>query len=297
MTIAIIGASGSIGSVLVEHLLAKTNFKLVLFSHHAEAIHFTREQERRLTHIDGDVMIKMDIEQAVANCDIAVYLVHLMGQGSYGSYVDMEKKAAKNFAHAVKKKQVQRVIYVGGMGQDDADMTPHLKSRHETGAIIRKVVPQLIELRTPMVIGRGAAGYEIIRLLVNRFPVVPLPTWSRAITQPVTVADVVRYIAAALLLKDKSHITIDIGGPDKLSYFDVARQYAAFKHRRVAILAVPGIPKPLAAWVFRRFKHIPSAITVADMIESAEYSAVIDNNDARQLFPSITPEPIVNAFN
>lgn len=292
MTIAIIGASGFIGSALTAYLLKTTEHSLVLFSHRASRLVFTAEHERRIKHVDGSIMHPQDIVNALRDCDKAVYLVHLMGHGK--NFKKSEAVAAHNFGKAAANNGIERVVYVGGMG-DPETQAGHLQSRHATGDIIRKYVPSLIELKTPMVVGAGGAGYEVIKSIVEHSPIFPMPRWAKAMTNPITVDDVARYAAAALALSTAKHHSIFIGGPERLSYAEVAQRVAKHSHKQIRVVPIPFAPQTLAAWALRRFKNNAFAVTVADMIGSAQHSTKADS-EALQIFPTIKPEPIETAF-
>lgn len=295
MHVAIIGASGFIGSEVTRQLLARTDYDLTLFSHRASELQFTPVQERRIRHVNGSVLTAKDITAALADCHLAVYLVHLMGSGKKGSFSSAEERAAQNFSKAVRTHGIKRVIYVGGMGDDAPNLTQHLTSRSKTGKILRSNIDQVIEFKTPMVIGQGGAGYEVLTQLVRRLPIFPVPAWARGRTYPITCADVARYVIEALTIKDTSHISVAIGGPEQLSYPQIAERYAAWKHQRLRQLPLPFVPQKLAILFLRSFKRNSYAVTVADMLGSAGYTPQADMKQARRLF-AVKPEKIENGF-
>lgn len=291
MNIAIIGASGCVGTDLTARLLKTTNHALTLFSHNATDLEHPAHTEPRLTRLNGDILKPDDINRALEGCDVAVYLVHLMGNGAT-PFEDRERQAAMNFVSAVKSSGVRSVVYVGGMGSRDTKLTRHLRSREQTGQIFMKHLPNIVVLHTPMIIGKNAAGFEVIRSLV-RFPLLPVPTWANGITRPITVDDVSRYIIMSL--DQKRRTEVHIGGPETLSYVDIIRRYAAFRRKQVFVLFVPFVPKRLVALIFGLFKHSRPAMTVADMIESAGYSTTnVESNIPRYL--DAKPSPIEQAF-
>jgi uncharacterized protein YbjT (DUF2867 family) len=297
MTIAIIGASGCVGSATTEYLLTHTDHQLMLFSHNAERLSFKPDQEARLKHVNGDILKPADILGALKGCQVAIYLVHLIGNSQIGhDFLAAEELAATNFAKAAKVSAVQRVLYVGGMGKPGDQLTQHLESREHTGNIIRSNVPLLIEFKVPMIIGRGAAGYEVLRAMVTKLPILLVPTWANALTQPITVTDVARFISAAVTLATTTHLTIEIGGPEQLNYVQIARRYAEHLHKKLFVLTVPFVPKSIAAKVIRSYHGHPVAAIAADMIASAGYPMLVEESSARRYFPSITAERIDTAF-
>ena len=294
MNIAIIGASGCIGTNLTRHLIDTTGHTLTLFSHNANDLTYSGVNEERMRYIDGDILNPKDIEVALLGCDVAIYLVHLMG-ADRAAFDDAEARAAKNFVQAVKASTVKSIVYVGGMGHTGQKLTRHLGRREQTGVILTEGLPNVTIWHTPMVIGKNAAGFEVIRSLVRHFPVLPVPAWANGTTRPIIVDDVSKYIVASV--KNQGHNAIDIGGPESLTYLDVIRRYAAFKHRTIVLIPLPFIPKRFVAWLFRLFKKSKSAITVADMIESATYSTDSTKSDTTAVqFPGIVPVPIEEGF-
>jgi len=297
MKIAIIGASGSIGTVLVQHLLNTTTHQLILFSHHAEDLHYSEAHERRLTHINGTVLKKTDITNALKNCDAAVYLVHLMGDiKRKGQFMDADAEAATNFAEAAALHNIQKIVYVGGMGQPDQEQTQHLASREQTGKIIRKHVQQLIEFKVPLVVGPRAAGFETLRSLVEHLPLLPIPAWANAEAQPIVVDDVARFITAAIELPTGKHITLEIGGPEVMTYQVLAERYAVYKNKRLRVVRLPYIPKRLALAAIRLIVPRATSATVTDMIDSAAIPMTTDMSRAQQLFPNIKTKPVEAGF-
>lgn len=297
MNIAIIGASGSIGTAVTKQLLANTNHVLILFSHNAEKIHYRPEDEARLNQIDGSILNEHDITHVLSGADVAIYLVHLMGgKSNEGSFIDREKTAVDNFVHAAKHHKVKRVIYVGGMGSENQKLTKHLVSRQNTGRTLKRDLPLVIEFNVPMVIGPKAAGFEVIRSLVNHTRVLPVPTWANAITNPIALSDVSNYVVAAINAPISNSRSIPIGGPEALSYREVIKRYAKFKRKSVLLIPVPFAPKSIVSFLFRLNPNSKALVTVADMIESAGYSVAFRNSEAAKHFPSIRPKKIKSDF-
>ncbi len=296
MKIALLGASGCIGSVLTQYLLDNTQHDLVLFSHHAKRLQFEDKEEQRLTHVDGDVLQLDDIKKAVRGCDMVIYLIHLMGNAEVGrQFESAEQTAARHVVIALREAHISKLIYIGGAGNETTVPTRHLLSRNKTGEILREGIAEVIEYRTPMVIGKQAAGYEVIRNFVNNVPIIPVPTWGNASTQPITVTDVVRYIHAAINAPNTGHHIIDIGGPERLTYSEIFKRYAQSKPKRVYIFVTPLIPRWVVRCVFRLFKRSPAMITAADMIESSQHSYRVRTN-MPTFAMHIQTEPIEKAF-
>ena len=168
----------------------------------------------------------------------AYYLVHLMSSSK--DFEREDRQAALNFAAAAKKAGVRRIIYLGGLGDDaDPKLSPHLRSRHEVGEILRQSGVETIEFRAGMVVGAGSLSYQLMKSLTDRLPVMLCPKWLTTPTQPIAVDDVLAYLVVAKDLPvDESHI-FEIGGTDVVSYGDLIREYARQKGLRRWLISVP----------------------------------------------------------
>jgi uncharacterized protein YbjT (DUF2867 family) len=224
----------------------------------------------------------------------AVYLVHMMGQR--GNYATQEAKAARVVGGAAAEVGLPRIIFMGGLGNDKHKLSKHLKSRHHTGELLRKKAPLVIELRASMVIGDGSAGYEIVKNLVHRLPLQTMPKWCKTKTQPITLHNVLQYITASLTVSVQQHITVEIGGPEQLSYQELVQRYAAFCGHKPIIIFVPIVPLWLGALWINLFTPRQHAKVGRPMVESLANPMVVTNDLAQKLFPNIDLEPIESSF-
>jgi uncharacterized protein YbjT (DUF2867 family) len=181
--------------------------------------------------------------------EVAYYLVHGMGRGSNGSFRERERQAASNFARAAREAGVERVVYLGGLGEDPG--SEHLRSRHETAEILAAEGPPLTYFRAAMVVGRESESYKVLRSLVERLPVMIAPAWLETPTQPVAVDDVVGYLADAAELPAAAGREVQIGGPDVLSYGEMLDRMAlALGKRPAPKLKVPVLTPWLSSlWI------------------------------------------------
>jgi uncharacterized protein YbjT (DUF2867 family) len=172
----------------------------------------------------GDATDAADLARACAGVDVAYWLVHSMEGG-----VDFERAdrlAAERFAAACIAGGVRRIIYLGGLGADDDRLSAHLRSRHEVGAILRASGLEVIEFRASIVIGAGSFSFDLVRTLVERLPLMICPAWLATPTPPIAIDDVVAYLSAAIDLPASGPRIFEIGGPDKVSYGAIMREYA-----------------------------------------------------------------------
>jgi len=214
--------------------------------------------------------------------------------GSASSFEERDRDGARAFAEAARKAGVGRIVYLGGLGEQSTDLSPHLRSRHEVGEILRASCPQVIEFRASIIIGSGSLSFEMIRALVERLPVMITPRWVSVPAQPIAVTDVLGYLLAALELPTDGHRTFEIGGADRVSYADVMREYARQRGLRRFMIKVPvltprlsslwlGLVTPLYARVGRK------------LIDSIRHPTVVTDPGASNVFP-IRPKGIGEAI-
>ena len=166
---------------------------------------------------EGDVLDGNSLAGAGRDVDLAYYLVHSMGRGGDANFVERERSAARNFARMASAEGVGRVAYLGGLGGDEAG-SRHLRSRHETGEILRAEGPPLTYFRAAMVVGSESESYRMLRDLVNRLPLMIAPSWLETPTQPIGIDDVVAYLEQAPRVAASEGREVEIGGPDVVSY-------------------------------------------------------------------------------
>lgn len=174
--------------------------------------------------VKGDCLDEASLPRAMEGIDVAFYLVHSMGAKK--GFEEEDQVAANNFAKAARRAGVRRVIYLGGLGDGEQQLSAHLRSRNEVADILRSSGIPTIELRASIVIGSGSLSFEIIRALVQRLPVMICPRWVEVKAQPIAIEDVVAYLVQALDLPGDAGATYEIGGADQVSYGDIMREYA-----------------------------------------------------------------------
>lgn len=198
--------------------------------------------------VRGDLLDAESLEGVFDTCTEAVYLVHSMEQGS-SDFGERDRRAAQNFAEAVGRSGVERVVYLGGLGEGE-ELSEHLTSRQEVGGILASGETPVTELRAAVVIGSGSVSFEMLRYLTERLPVMVTPKWVRTMCQPIAIADVLEILVAALGERDGNAIR-EIGGPDRLSYEEMMRIYAEIAGlARRWIFRVPALtPRLSSLWI------------------------------------------------
>jgi uncharacterized protein YbjT (DUF2867 family) len=251
------GATGYIGGRLWR-LLERQGYRVRCLARRPEVL---RQKVGPSTDVvAGDVLNLPSLDIALRGVDAAYYLVHSMGSRSFE---EADRTAARNFGQAAKAAGVRRLVYVGGLGSEDEVLSPHLRSRHEVGRILRESGVPVLEFRASIVIGPGSLSFEMIRSLVERLPIMITPRWVNVTAQPIAIDDLLEYLLAALRLPVSQYRVYEIGGADQVCYADIMRAYARERGLRLRLLSVPvltpylsslwlGLVTPLYARVGRK---------------------------------------------
>jgi len=292
MKIAVLGATGYIGHNLINKLLKETNHHIVAMAPNTATL--TVEHER-LSKVNVDVFDTAKLEESLAGCDMAYYLIHMMAQHKI-EFDKAEAKAAESFASAARAVKLKRAIYLGGLGNDADKLSKHLASRHHTGELLRRQIDHVLEFRASMVIGNGSISYDIIASLVHKLPILTLPAWSKTLTQPIGLEDALDYLVEGLNIEMKNHEIVEIGGPEKLSYKELMRRYATWKKTKALFIDLPVIPVGIAAWWLNIFTPKKHAKVGRAMVESLGNPMIVTNNRSHELFPNIKPKTLEEVF-
>jgi uncharacterized protein YbjT (DUF2867 family) len=197
--------------------------------------------------VAGDLFDRASLDRALAGIDVAYYLVHSMG--ALGDYLEKDRVAARHFGEAARRAGVRRIVYLGGLAAGDT-LSKHLRSRIETGQVLRDSGVPVVEFRASVVVGSGSLSFELIRALVERLPVMICPRWVSTLAQPIGIDDLLAYLVAALHLPDGESRTFEIGGADQASYGDLMREYARQRGLKRLMMSVPFLtPRLSSLWL------------------------------------------------
>ena len=234
----------------------------------------------------GDVLEPLSLAPALSGVDAVYYLVHSITRGSDFSERDIQ--AGQNFGEAVKKAGLERVIYLGGLGDPDSTLSEHLRSRQETGDALRRSGVSVTEFRAAIIVGAGSISFEMIRYLTERVPVMICPRWVRTRVQPIGIDDVVEYLVASLSVNQSDGQIIEIGGKDVLTYGEMMKDYARVRGLRRWLLHVPVLTPRLSSYWVHWVTPVP-AVFARPLIEGLRSEVVVRDAKASELFPQIKP--------
>ncbi len=254
MRVAVIGASGYIGSHLVP-MLVDAGHEVVACARHLDVLEGRGWSGVELRTVD---LLKADtIPAPLEGCEAAYYLVHSMGTA--GDFVKRDRTAARNFARAAEKAGLQRIIYLGGM-VPKGRISRHLRSRAETGEELRRGSVPVTELRAGIIVGPGSAGFEIIRDLVNNLPIMVVPRWVQSATPPIALQDVLRYLVGCLDAEETTGETFDVAGSDILRYADLMREFGEISGKHPRMIEVPVLTPRLSSYWLGLVTSVPASV-------------------------------------
>lgn len=231
--------------------------------------------------VQGDCLDETSLDAALVGVRSAYYLVHSMAGGS--DFAEVDRRAAEIFGRAAARAGVRRIIYLGGLVNDTGSLSTHLKSRAETGDILRASGVPVIEFRASIVIGAGSLSFQMIQALVERLPVMVCPRWVETLTQPIAIRDVVLYLAAALDLPETAGSIFEIGGREVVSYGDMMRAYAHLRGLHRLLVPVPLLTPHLSGLWLALVTPSQARIGRA-LVEGLRNSTVVRSTAARDTF-------------
>ena len=274
-TVLVTGATGFIGRRLFPALV--------------DAGHDVRAMTRHPETYDGpgtavgaDVMDADSLRPALEGVDVAVYLVHSLDDP------DFERKdaeAARNFSAAAAAAGVRQIVYMGGLGDDEQDLSAHLRSRREVEELLGADGVPVTVLRAAIVVGHGGISWEITRQLVKNLPAMVVPRWVSTRTQPIALDDVVRYLAGVVDHPDAIGRVLEIGGTEQLTYLEMMRVAAEeMGGRTIPIVVVPLLTPRLSSYWLALVTDV-DATTGRNLIDSMSTEVVVTDTSIRELVP------------
>jgi uncharacterized protein YbjT (DUF2867 family) len=232
----------------------------------------------------GDVLQPDSLVEAMRDVRVVYYLVHSMGGGT--DFAQRDVDAARNCARAARDAGVERIIYLGGLGDPQAELSPHLRSRQDTGAALREAGVPVTEFRAAVIVGSGSVSFEMIRYLTERLPVMICPRWVFTRTQPIAIRNVLDYLVGALACPESAGRVLEIGGRDVLTYAEMMTRFAAVRGLKRRLIAVPFLTPRLSSYWVHLITPIPASIA-RPLIKGLGNEVIVRDDAALRLLPGI----------
>ncbi|GJL63757.1 MAG: NAD-dependent epimerase [Nitrospirales bacterium] len=242
--------------------------------------------------VQADLLKPQSLATVMDGIHTAYYLVHSMGSGE--SFEAEERQAAENFGRAAERAGVRRIIYLGGLGDDQTKLSAHLRSRHRVGEELRNFNVQVIEFRASVVIGSGSLSFEMVRALVERLPLMITPRWVSVLTQPIAIGDLLQYLIAGLDVEVEGHAVFEIGGTDQVSYGDLMKEYAQQRGLRRVMIPVPFLTPRLSSLWLGLVTPVYARVG-RKLIDGIRFPTIVKDDTALQRF-SIRPRGVSEAI-
>jgi uncharacterized protein YbjT (DUF2867 family) len=272
------GATGYVGGRLLRRL-EESGWPVRCMARRPEALLGRVAERTEVVH--GDILEPSSLRAALSGITTAYYLVHSLAASR--PFAEADRRGAESFAAAARDSGVRRIVYLGGLGADEK-LSTHLASRHEVGRILRESGVPTVEFRASIIIGSGSVSFEIVRALVDRSPVLLMPRWVVSRTQPIAIEDVLAYLLAALDLELDGSRVFEIGGPDRVAYADLMREYARQASVRRALIRVPLVTPRISALWLSIVTPLYASIG-RELIESLCNDTLVRGELAREVFP------------
>ena len=284
--ILLTGATGFVGGRLL-HALTGHGMKVRCLARSPEKLRENLFSEEETEIAEGDLLREDTLDSALEGIEVAYYLVHSMGGRTIGEnkvFAERDRIAAENFIRASDKAGVSRVIYLGGLGETGDGLSKHLASRQEVGQILSSGRGQATELRAPNIMGAGGAPFEMLRYLVERLPVMVCPRWIETRCQPIDIRDMVNYLIGCLREPATAGLSLDVGGPDIVTYREMMEIYAKVRGLKRLIVTVPVLTPRLSTYWVNLVTPVPSGV-VNPLVEGLKNEVICRENRIRELIP------------
>ena len=273
-TVLVTGASGFVGSHL-SRKLTEAGHRVLAMTRHPDS--YTGAGEP----VYGDVADASSLREAMDGAHAAYYLVHSLESADFE---EKDAEAARNFGRAAADAGLEQIIYLGGLGVDDGELSAHLRSRRQVEKLLPEAGVPVTVLRAAVVIGHGGISWEITRQLVDHLPMMLTPAWVNTRTQPIALTDVLRYLVGVLGVPQARGRTFEIGGPDVLRYIDMLQRAAAVQDKRLPNLSVPLLTPHLSSLWLSLVTDVDTA-TARNLVDSMTNEVIVTDHSIEAIVP------------
>jgi uncharacterized protein YbjT (DUF2867 family) len=280
--ILVTGATGYIASRLIPRLL-DSGYRVRALARDPHRL-AARSWFNQIDIVQADVTNPATLTHVLDGVDSAYYLIHNMSHGH--GYISLELNAARNFAQAAEQAGIQHIIYLGGLADPEGHIAPHMRSRIETGNVLREGKVPVTEFRAGVIAGSGSISFEMIRFMTELFPIVPGPLWMKNRSQPIAIQNIIDYLIAALENKSGQGQIFEIGGPEITAYKDLMVQYANTRGLKRNMVLLPGIPLWFMAFGVDLMTPVPYPIAYA-LLGGLSADSVVKYPAALKIFPEV----------
>jgi uncharacterized protein YbjT (DUF2867 family) len=281
--VLVTGANGFIASRLIPRLLAG-GYRVRALARRPERL-AGRTWLPRVDTRAGSTTAPGSLAAALDGVHTTFYLIHSMSSGR--GYIKVERESAATFARAAEAAGVQHIVYLGGLADpNDPRIAPHMRSRIETGEVLRQGRVPVTEFRAGVITGAGSISFEMIRFLTEFFPILPGPTWLRNQSQPIASENVIDYLMAGLQRPDVRGGIFEMGGPERMRYSDTMLRYARFRGLRRHLFTLPGIPIWFMAIIVDWLTPVPYPIATA-LVGGLQSDSQVNDETAQKVFPEV----------
>lgn len=282
-SVLLTGATGYVGGLLLKRL---ESMRIGVRCLARDPSKLAKTKSPATETVVGDVLQAASLNDAMLGIRTAYYMVHSMGSGA--NFEEQDRIAAANFGEAAKEAGVERIVYLGGLGDDkDPKLSPHLRSRHEVGKVLSKSQVETVEFRASAVLGPGSLSFELIRSLTNRLPIMICPRWLATPTQPIAASDLIEYLVEAIDLPPGDSRVFEIGGSDVVTYGDLILEYARQSGLRRRLISVP-LLTPYLSGLWLGLVTPATAEVGRHLIEGLRNPTVVNDATADEAF-SVRP--------
>jgi uncharacterized protein YbjT (DUF2867 family) len=276
MNVTVFGATGVVGKALLS----------LLDEHEVTAVSRSQRDEPGARWVVADAASGEGVAEAVSGADVVYYLVHSLGSRDFE---ERDRDAAETVARAAADAGARQIVYLGGLGADDPEASPHLRSRRETGERLASAGVPVTTLRAAMIVGAGSAAFETIQGLVERLPVMLTPTWVSTPTQPVALDDVARYLAGVCGNETSFGEGYDVGGPEVMTYREMIERIARLLGKKPVIVEVP-VLTPYLSSLWLNLVTPVNASVARPLVEGLRNPTIAREERIRELVPlELTP--------